>query len=84
MCKGYTKPRKAFKIKVFGAFVLFPLNRADRLAVVCYTLKKYGLEVKKLQFVSGKTGATPYLLRVEAVKGGKPTCKIMPTIINEK
>lgn len=72
----------AKNLKYGGRFAL--INRADRLAEVCYTLKKYGLEVKKLQFVSGKTGATPYLLMVEAVKGGKPTTKILPTIVNEK
>ena len=60
------------------------INRADRVAEVCYTLKKAGLEVKKMQFVSGKEGAKPYLLMVEAVKGGKPTCEILPTIANEK
>ena len=60
------------------------INRADRVAEVCYTLKKYGLEVKKLQFVSGKQGAKPYLLMVEAVKGGKPACEILPTIANER
>ncbi|MBQ8428014.1 MAG: methyltransferase, partial [Clostridia bacterium] len=60
------------------------VNRADRVAEICYTLKKYGLEVKKLQFVSGKAGAKPYLLMVEAVKGGKPTCEILPTVANEK
>ncbi|MBQ9118160.1 MAG: methyltransferase [Clostridia bacterium] len=69
-------------LKYGGRFAL--INRADRLAEVCYTLKKYGLEVKKLQFVAGKTGAKPYLLMVEAVKGGKPTCEILPTLVNEK
>lgn len=77
ICKAAAK-----NLKYGGRFAL--INRADRLAEVCYTLKKYGLEAKKVQFVSGRTGATPYLLMVEAVKGGKPTCKILPTIINEK
>lgn len=72
----------AKSLKYGGRFAL--INRADRVAEVCYTLKKYALEVKKLQFVSGKVGAKPYLLMVEAVKGGKPTCEILPTIANEK
>ncbi len=58
------------------------VHRADRLAEICYTLKKYNLEVKKLQFVKGSEGALPYLVLVEAVKGGKPTTKLLPTLIN--
>lgn len=58
------------------------LHRADRVAEVCYTLKKYNLEVKKLQFVGGRCGMKPYLLLVEAVKGGKPSVEILPTIYN--
>jgi tRNA1(Val) A37 N6-methylase TrmN6 len=72
----------AKNLKFGGRFAL--VNRADRVAEVCYTLKKYGLEVKKLQFVSGKAGAKPYLLMVEAVKGGKPCCELLPTVVNEK
>lgn len=58
------------------------VHRADRLAELCYTLKKYNLEVKKLQFVAGTPTAIPYLVLIEAVKGGKPTTKLLPTIIN--
>ena len=72
----------AKNLKFGGRFAL--INRADRVAEMCYTLKKYGLEVKKLQFVSGKAGAKPYLLMVEAVKGGKPCCELLPTVVNEK
>ncbi len=60
------------------------VNRADRVAEVCYTLKKYGIEVKKLQFISGRKGDKPYLLLVEGVKGGKPACEILPTVANDK
>lgn len=58
--------------------------RADRVAELCYTLKKFDLEVKRLEFVSGKTGDKPYLVLAEAVKGGKPTCDVLPTLVNEK
>ncbi len=58
------------------------VHRADRLAELCYTLKKYNLEVKKLQFVAGTPTATPYLILIEAVKGGKPMTKLLPTLIN--
>ncbi len=70
----------AFALKFGGRLAL--LNRADRLAEVCYALKAYNLEVKRIQFVAGKEGAKPYLVMVEAVKGGKPASEILPTIIN--
>lgn len=58
------------------------VHRADRLAEICYTLKKYNLEVKKLQFVAGTPTATPYLVLLEAVKGGKPATALLPTLVN--
>ena len=60
------------------------VHRADRLAEICYELKACGLEVKKLQFVAGKEGVKPYLLLVEAVKGGKPATELLPTLINAR
>ncbi len=70
----------AFALKFGGRLAL--LNRADRLAEVCYVLKEYNIEVKRIQFVAGKEGAKPYLVMVEAVKGGKPSCEILSTIVN--
>ncbi|MBQ8308597.1 MAG: methyltransferase [Clostridia bacterium] len=70
----------AFALKFGGRLAL--INRADRLAELCYVLKEYNIEVKRVQFVAGKEGAKPYLVMVEAVKGGKPACEILPTIIN--
>ena len=58
------------------------VHRADRLAELCYTLKGVGLEVKRMAFVAGKEGAKPYLVLLEAVKGGKPNTEILPTVIN--
>ncbi|MBE5751938.1 MAG: methyltransferase domain-containing protein [Clostridiales bacterium] len=60
------------------------LNRADRVAELCYTFREVGIEIKRLQFVAGKAGAKPYLVMAEGVKGGKPSCDIMPMLINEK
>ena len=60
------------------------LHRADRIAEVCYTLKEAKLEVKKMQFVGGRDATKPYLVMVEAVKGGKPNVEILPTIRNVK
>ena len=67
----------------FGGRVCM-LHRADRIAEVCYTFKQSNIEVKKMQFVGGRYGAKPYLVMVEGVKGGKPSCEILPTIYNEK
>ena len=58
------------------------LHRADRLAEVCYTLHEEQIEVKKIQFVGGRDAAKPYLVMVEGVKGGKPACEILETIVN--
>lgn len=57
-------------------------HRADRVAELIYTLRGYGLEPKRLQFVSGKTGDSPYLVLLECVKGGKPGVEVLPTALN--
>ena len=71
----------AFALKVGGRLCM--LHRADRLPEVCYTLKGVGIEVKKIQFVGGRYGSKPYLVMIEGVKGGKPSCEILPTVYNE-
>ena len=70
----------AFALKYGGRLAL--VHRADRLAEICYTLKSVNLEVKKIQFVSGTVSGKPYLVLIEAVKGGKPSTDILPTIVN--
>ena len=70
----------AFALKFGGRFAL--VNRADRIAEICYVLRSVNIEVKKIQFVAGTQGAKPYLVMVEGVKGGKPSVEILPTIYN--
>ena len=70
----------AFALKYGGRMAM--VHRADRLAEVCYTLRAVNIEVKKIQFVAGRCGAKPYLVLIEAVKGGKPGCDILPTAVN--
>lgn len=70
----------AFALKFGGRIAM--VHRADRLAEVCYTLRAVNIEVKKIQFVAGRYGAKPYLVLIEAVKGGKPGCDILPTAVN--
>ena len=72
----------AFALRFGGRLAL--VNRADRLAEVCYTLREAGIEVKRVQFVAGKAGAAPYLLMAEGVKGGRPHTELLPMLINKK
>ena len=72
----------AFALKYGGRIAM--LHRADRVVEVCNALKKVNIEVKRMQFVAGKQGAKPYLVMIEGVKGGKPCCDVLPTLINEK
>jgi tRNA1(Val) A37 N6-methylase TrmN6 len=69
-----------FALKFGGRICM--LHRADRIAEVCYELKRVNIEVKKMQFVGGRCGSKPYLVMVEGVKGGKMGCEIMETIWN--
>ncbi len=70
----------AFALKFGGRIAL--VNRADRIAELCYLFRAVNIEIKKIQFVAGKEGAKPYLVMVEGVKGGKPSVEILPTICN--
>ena len=67
-------------LKFGGRFAV--LNRADRTAELLYLLKKRGLEPKRLQFVCGTAGAKPYLVMVEAVKGGKEGIEVLGEAVN--
>ena len=71
-----------FALKFGGRICM--LHRADRLPEVCYHLKAENIEVKKIQFVGGKDATKPYLVMVEGVKGGKPGCTILETIVNAR
>lgn len=82
ICLDEIAKATAFALK-FGGRVCM-LHRADRLAEICYTLHKYKIEVKRIQFVTGKAGDKPYLVMIEGVKGGKPNVEILPTLINER
>jgi tRNA1(Val) A37 N6-methylase TrmN6 len=68
------------KLKFGGRLAM--IQRADRIAELFYCLKKRGLEPKKMQFVSGTIQSSPYLVMVEAVKGGREGITVLPTQIN--
>ncbi len=72
----------SFALKFGGRICM--LHRADRIAEVCYELKRVNIEVKRMQFVGGRVATKPYLVMIEGVKGGKPSCEILPTLLNER
>lgn len=92
-CKAVCRKEITINLKEIAAAANFALkyggrlcmiHRADRLAEVCYTLHEAKLEVKKIQFVGGRYASKPYLVMVEAVKGGKPHTELLDTIYNVK
>lgn len=71
----------------FGRFVKFGgrvafCHRADRVAEIICELSKNNLQVKRMQFVSGREGDKPYLVLIEAVKGGKAGVDVLPMSVN--
>lgn len=73
----------AFRKLKFGGRLNI-INRADRAAELIYLLKDRGLEPKRIQFVAGTPSAKPYLIMVEAVKGGREGVDVLPVLINDK
>ena len=67
-------------LKFGGRFAV--VNRADRSAELIYLLKQRGLEPKRLQFVSGGLNKPPYLVMIEARKGGREGIEILPAAVN--
>ncbi len=72
----------AFRKLKFGGRLAI-INRADRVAELIFLLKQRGLEPKRIQFVTGNLTDKPYLVMVEAVKGGKQGVEVAPTILNK-
>ena len=54
------------------------INRADRAAELIYGLKSRSLEPKRMQFVCGAGAKKPYLVMVEACKGGREGVDVLP------
>lgn len=68
------------KLKYGGRFAF--VHRADRTAELLFALKSRGLEPKRVQYVSGREGDSPYLVMIEAVKGGKEGTAVLPLLVN--
>lgn len=58
------------------------INRADRAAELIFGLKTRSLEPKRIQFVCGAGAAKPYLIMVEACKGGREGVDVLPVCQN--
>ena len=71
----------AKRLLKFGGRIAL-INRADRTAELLYLLKSAGLEPKRLQLVSGTPNSKPYLVMVEAAKGGKEGIEVLPQTVN--
>ena len=60
---------------------LYMVHRPERLSEIIITLKKYGLEVKKMQFIYPKVNEQANIVLIKAVKMGKSGIKIDYPII---
>lgn len=68
-------------LKNGGHFIL--CHRPERLADVVSALRTVGLEPKRLQFVHTRESLPPFLLLCDAVRGAKPSLRVLPPLILE-
>jgi len=62
----------------------FMIHRATRVSEIIYTLKKYNLEPKRVQFVHSKKGenySEANMVLIDATRGGAEFCKVLPPLI---
>ncbi len=59
---------------------LYLCQRPERLADVMEAMRKYGIEPKRLQFVSKNAKTPPWLFFIEGRRGGKPFLQVMPPL----
>lgn len=57
-------------------------QRTERFTDLIIKMREVGLEPKRVQFVTGTTFGTPYLVLVEGVKDVNPQLKILPNYVN--
>jgi tRNA1(Val) A37 N6-methylase TrmN6 len=54
------------------------VHRPERLTDIVSTMRKYGIEPKRVQFVYPHPGSNANILLIEGIKMGKPGLKILP------
>ncbi len=72
----------AYLLKYGGRFCV--CHRPQRLCDLVCALREQGLEPKRLQTVSQREDTAPFLLLVDAVKGGKAGVEVLPPIYLDK
>ncbi len=72
----------AYLLKYGGRFCV--CHRPERLCDLVCALRAQGLEPKRLQTVSQREDAAPFLLLIDAVKGGKAGVEVLPPIYLDK
>ncbi len=79
LCDIYDICNTASKLlKHGGRFCL--CNRPERLCDVIDAMRKYGIEPKRIRFVSKNYTCAPWLFLIEGKKGSKPFIKILPQL----
>ena len=68
------------KLKYGGRLCM--CQRVERLTEMIVTMKSFGLEPSRLQFIVTKNNPKPYLFLIEAVKGVKPQLKVLENYVN--
>lgn len=63
--------KESARLLKFGGS-LFMVHRTERLVDVCASMRKYGVEPKRVLFVHPNVSSAPNLFLVEGVRGGKP------------
>ena len=54
------------------------VHRPERLSDILETMRKYGIEPKRIQFIYPHPGSNANILLVEGIKMGKPGIKVLP------
>ncbi len=66
-------------LKYGGRFCM--CHRPERLCDIIVSMRRGGVEVKKIRFVKQTEGKAPWLILVEGKKGGKSGVTVMPDLI---
>ncbi|QNO14901.1 tRNA1(Val) (adenine(37)-N6)-methyltransferase [Alkalicella caledoniensis] len=66
-------------VKYGGKFAM--VHRPERIVDICYLMRHYKLEPKRIRLVQSRPDSTPRILLIEGIKGGKPGLITLPTLI---
>lgn len=58
--------------------------RPERLAEACETVRRHGMEPKRLRLVQQRQGKPPFLFLLQAARGGKPGLSVDPVLFIEE